>query len=88
MGGVGPPKPEELENPSGGGRGPGNAVHNFSHSNATPLFEFAPEAYHSPLNSALRFSPKALMPSLASCDTKTRLIASRSMASPTSSGVP
>ena len=43
---------------------------------------------YSPLNSAFRFSPNALMPSSASCDTNTRLIASRSIASPTSSGAP
>jgi hypothetical protein len=41
---------------------------------------------YSPLKSAFLFSPNALMPSFASCDTKTRLIASRSMASPRSSG--
>src|SRR5260370_42420141 len=61
-----------------------------------PLRRFAPPPHkwgggacaHSPLNSALRFSPNALMPSSASFETKTRLIASRSMASPRSSGAP
>src|SRR5205823_11609296 len=41
---------------------------------------------HSPLNSGFRFSPNALIPSLASWETKTRLIASRSRARPRSSG--
>jgi len=45
-------------------------------------------AYQSPLKSALRFSVKALMPSSASSDTNTLLIASRSIARPMSSGAP
>src|SRR5260370_1925022 len=61
-----------------------------------PLRRFAPPPHkwgggacaHSPLNSALRFSPNALMPSSASFETKTRLIASRPMASPRSSASP
>jgi hypothetical protein len=52
-----------------------------------PLY-YVPTGYYSPLKSGFRFSPKALIPSSASLETKTRLIASRSMARPRSRGAP
>src|SRR5262245_37914114 len=45
-------------------------------------------AGYRPLNAGCRFSPKAVMPSPASSDTKTLAIASRSSARPRSSGAP
>src|ERR1700694_2883555 len=70
-----PPRPS----PCGGGR-------NHPHPDPPPAGEG--ETSHRLLNSGLRFSLNAAMPSSASSDTNTRPIASRSMASPMSSGPP
>src|SRR5437773_10170424 len=91
-----------LEGASGGGRRPVSHGHdNFSHLTSPPCFccehilvpphrvgRLGGAVSYSPLNDALRFSVKALMPSSASSLTKTRPIASRSSASPTSIGPP
>src|SRR5690348_16113914 len=78
---VGPPGSEDLAGASsGGGRRPEIDQINNWHRDAPPLWNVGRELYHSPVNSAFRFSPNALMPSFASFDTKTRLMASRSMA--------
>src|SRR5690349_13271755 len=72
---VGPPGSEDLADASsGGGRRPGRGKCSYFHqthllcekSEARRLARSC-EAHYSPLKSAFRFSPNALMPSFASC---------------------
>ena len=87
-----------LVSSSGGGRRPGYRHRNYGHSNATSFLDtrgrnlitilLACFAIYRLLKSGFRFSLNAVIPSCASSDTNTRPIASRSIASPMSSGAP